>query len=140
MRKEKLGVFYSDDLGRSWPHLWRLSWSSDDGWDPVVCAHIGRYSCRMKGFAGSLSLDSIRITQEGLENLHNNWIIGRCSALSACYCVQSYSSCEWMNESELKHLSVWPSLGYFFLSVLICLHTVGKQDHKSGPSLLLKRP
>lgn len=78
------------------------------------------------GLAGSLSLDSIRITWEGLENLRNNWIIGHCSTLSAHYCVQYYSSCEWMNESELKHLSVWPSLGCFFLSVLICLHAIGK--------------
>lgn len=80
------------------------------------------------GFSGVSVSGSIRIMQEGLENLRNNWIIGRCSALSACYCVQYYSSCEWMNESELKLLSAWPSLGYFFFSVLICLHTVGKQD------------
>lgn len=91
------------------------------------------------GLAGSLSLDSIRITQEGLENLHNNWIIGRCSALSACYCEQYYSSCEWMNESELKHLPVWPSLGYFFLSALICLHTVGKQDQQKQSIIIVKK-
>lgn len=75
-----------------------VSWSSGDSLDSSI---VGGFAALLQnksdftaGFRPKFIWLSrvfvVRIMQEDLENLHINWIIGRCFVLSACYCVQNY--------------------------------------------------